>query len=122
MSDANRNKQIVASALQALGSGNVDAADEYIDANYIQHNPQVGNGLQAAKDFFRSVAPIEVEVHRVVAEGDIVVVHTNYKTWNMAGVDIFRVNDAGKIVEHWDVLQTIPETTASGNDLFSQLS
>jgi hypothetical protein len=48
----------------------------------------------------------------VIAEGDLVAVHSNYKTWNMAGVDIFRLNDDGKIVERWDVLQQIPETTA----------
>jgi predicted SnoaL-like aldol condensation-catalyzing enzyme len=40
----------------------------------------------------------------------------------MAVVDIFRLNDEGKAVEHWDVLQPVPETTASGNDMFSQLS
>jgi predicted SnoaL-like aldol condensation-catalyzing enzyme len=40
----------------------------------------------------------------------------------MAGVDIFRFNEQGKIIEHWDVLQEVPETTASGNDTFSQLS
>jgi predicted SnoaL-like aldol condensation-catalyzing enzyme len=40
----------------------------------------------------------------------------------MAGVDIFRIDDDGKITEHWDVLQQVPETTASGNDMFSQLS
>ena len=58
----------------------------------------------------------------VIAEGDFVAVHADYKTWNMAAVDIFRLNDDGKIVEHWDVLQQVPETTASGNDMFSQLS
>jgi predicted SnoaL-like aldol condensation-catalyzing enzyme len=45
-------------------------------------------------------------------------VHSNYETWNTARVDIFRLNDAGKIIEHWDVLQQVPETTASGNDMF----
>jgi predicted SnoaL-like aldol condensation-catalyzing enzyme len=40
----------------------------------------------------------------------------------MAAVDIFRFNDEGKIIEHWDVLQQVPEKTASGNDMFSQLS
>jgi predicted SnoaL-like aldol condensation-catalyzing enzyme len=49
-------------------------------------------------------------------------VHSNYKTFNMAIVDIYRLNDDGKIIEHWDVTQPVPETTASGNDMFSQLS
>jgi predicted SnoaL-like aldol condensation-catalyzing enzyme len=40
----------------------------------------------------------------------------------MAGVDIFRLDQAGKIIEYWDVLQQVPERTASGNDMFSQLS
>jgi predicted SnoaL-like aldol condensation-catalyzing enzyme len=78
--------------------------------------------LQAVKDFFAPVGPVDVDVHRVIAEGDLVAVHSNYKTFNMAGVDIFRLNDDAKIIEHWDVLQPIPETTASGNDMFSQLS
>jgi predicted SnoaL-like aldol condensation-catalyzing enzyme len=65
---------------------------------------------------------VDVEVHRVIAEGDLVAVHAHYKTWNVAGVDIFRLDDAGKIIEHWDVLQQVPETTASGNDMFSQLT
>jgi predicted SnoaL-like aldol condensation-catalyzing enzyme len=65
---------------------------------------------------------VDVEVHRVLAERDLVAVHSHYKTWNMAGVDIFRFNEQGKIIEHWDVLQEVPETTASGNDMFSQLS
>ena len=73
------------------------------------------------KDFFAPVGPVDVEVHRVIAEGDLVAVHSHYTTWNMSGVDIFRLHD-GKIIEHWDVLQEVPETTASGNDMFSQLS
>ena len=58
----------------------------------------------------------------MIAEGDLVVAHSHYKTFGMAGVDIWRFDEDGKIIEHWDVLQTVPETTASGNDMFSQLS
>jgi predicted SnoaL-like aldol condensation-catalyzing enzyme len=116
------NKQTVARIFDAFRAGDVDALDDLIVDDYVQHNPQAGNGLQAVKDFFAPVGPVDVDVHRVIAEGDLVAVHSNYKTFNMAGVDIFRLNDDAKIIEHWDVLQPIPETTASGNDMFSQLS
>jgi predicted SnoaL-like aldol condensation-catalyzing enzyme len=116
-----RNKDVVKRLFEAFRAGDTDAFDELIVDEYVQHNPQAGNGLQAVKDFFAPVGPVDVEVHRVIAEGDLVTVHSHYKTWNMAGVDIFRI-DGGKIIEHWDVLQQVPETTASGNDMFSQLS
>jgi predicted SnoaL-like aldol condensation-catalyzing enzyme len=122
MASTEQNKQTVARIFDAFRAGDVDALDDLIVDDYVQHNPQAGNGLQAVKDFFAPVGPVDVDVHRVIAEGDLVAVHSNYKTFNMAGVDIFRLNDDAKIIEHWDVLQPIPETTASGNDMFSQLS
>ena len=122
MANSERNKQTVARLFEAFRAGDVDAFDDLIVDDYVQHNPQAGNGLQAVKDFFAPAGPVDVEVHRVIAEGDLVAVHSNYKPWNMAGVDIFRLNDDGKIIEHWDVLQQVPEATASGNDMFSQLS
>lgn len=117
-----RNKEVVERLFDAFRAGDTDVFDELIVEEYVQHNPQAGNGLQAVKEFFAPVGPVDVEVHRVIAEGDLVAVHAHYKTWNMAGVDIFRLDDAGKIIEHWDVLQQVPEATASGNDMFSQLS
>ena len=122
MADTERNKQTVAGLFDAFRAGDVDAFDELIVEDYVQHNPQAANGLQAVKDFFAPVGPVDVEVHRVIAEADLVAAHSHYRTFNMAGVDIWRFNDDGKIIEHWDVLQQIPETTASGNDMFSQLS
>jgi predicted SnoaL-like aldol condensation-catalyzing enzyme len=122
MASTEQNKQTVARIFDAFRAGDVDALDDLIVDDYVQHNPQAGNGLQAVKDFFAPVGPVDVDVHRVIAEGDLVAVHSNYKTFNMAVVDIFRLNDDAKIIEHWDVLQPIPETTASGNDMFSQLS
>jgi predicted SnoaL-like aldol condensation-catalyzing enzyme len=117
-----RNKQTVARAFDAFRAGDVDAFDDLIVENYVQHNPQADNGLAAVKAFFRAIGPVEVDVYRVIAEGDLVAAHSHYKTINMAAVDIWRFNDEGKIIEHWDVLQQVPETTASGNDMFSQLS
>jgi predicted SnoaL-like aldol condensation-catalyzing enzyme len=122
MADRQRNKQTVSRLFDAFRAGDVDAFDDLIVEDYVQHNPQARNGLDAVKEFFRPVGPVDVEVHRVIAEGDLVAAHANYKNWNMAAVDIWRFNDEGKIIEHWDVLQEIPAETASGNDMFSQLS
>lgn len=122
MPDTELNKQTVARLFDAFRAGDVDAFDELIVPQYVQHNPQADNGLEAVKDFFRPVGPVDLDVHRVIAEGDLVAAHVHYKNWNMAAVDIWRFNDDGKIIEHWDVLQEVPEQTASGNDMFSQLS
>ena len=122
MTDTERNKQTVARLFDAFRAGDVDAFDELITEDYVQHNPQADNGLQAVKEFFRPVGPVDVDVHRVIAEGDLVAAHSHYKTFNMAAVDIWRFGEDGKMIEHWDVLQPIPETTASGNDMFSQLT
>lgn len=122
MPSTDSNKQLVSRLLEAFRTGDTSRFDDLIAIDYRQHNPQAGNGLDAVKAFFGQVGPLDVEVHRVVAEGDLVVVHSNYRTWNMAGVDIFKVGPVGKIVEHWDVLQPIPDTTASGNDMFTELS
>jgi predicted SnoaL-like aldol condensation-catalyzing enzyme len=120
--DTERNKQTVARLFDAFRAGDVDAFDDLIVEDYVQHNPQADNGLRAVKEFFAPVGPVDVEVYRVIAEGDFVVAHSHYKTFNMAGADIWRFNDEGKMIEHWDVLQQVAETTASGNDMFSQLT
>ena len=122
MPNTEKNKETVARVFDAFRAGDPDAFDELIVEDYVQHNPQAENGLQAVKEFFRPLGPVDVEVYRVIAEGDLVVAHSHYRSFNMAGVDIWRFNDEGKMVEHWDVLQEVPETTASGNDMFSQLT
>jgi predicted SnoaL-like aldol condensation-catalyzing enzyme len=122
MADTERNKQTVTRLFDAFRAGDVDAFDELIVPEYVQHNPQADNGLEAVKAFFRPVGAVDFEVHKVIAEGDLVAAHVHYRTFNMAAVDIWRFNDEGKMIEHWDVLQEIPEQTASGNDMFSQLS
>jgi predicted SnoaL-like aldol condensation-catalyzing enzyme len=119
---ATQNTQTVQRLFDAFRSGDTNAFEELIVEDFVQHNPQVDNGRGAVQAFFAAAGAVDVEVHRTIAEGDLVAVHSHYKTWNTAAVDIFRLNDEGKIVEHWDVLQPIPNTTANGNDMFSQLS
>ena len=80
MADTERNKQTVARLYDAFRAGDVDALDDLIVEDYVQHNPQVGNGLEAVKAFFRPVGPVDADVYRVIAEGDLVAVHVHLDT------------------------------------------
>ena len=77
MADTERNKHAVARLFEAFRVGDTDAFDDLIVDDYVQHDAQAANGLQAAKDYFAPVGPVDVEVHRVIAEGDLVAVHSN---------------------------------------------
>ena len=101
------------------------AIEEYAGDQYIQHNPHVGDGKEAFIVYFERMAEEypgkKTTFKRAVAENNYVVLHC-FQQWpgdqDYAGIDIFRFDDNGKIVEHWDVLQVISEESKNENGLF----
>ena len=104
-----------------------EAIEKYMGAHYIQHNPDVADGKEAFALYFEKMAKEypnkRVHFKRVFAEDNFVILHChhefpNYKDRNWAGIDIFRFDENGKIVEHWDVLQVVPPISANTNTMF----
>jgi predicted SnoaL-like aldol condensation-catalyzing enzyme len=120
------SKRVASALVDELTSGrDVTAFDRYVSDPYFQHTPQTPNGIAAAKEFFAAAfaasPDFSVSVKRVIAEGDYVAIHSHYKSGpddlGLAVLDIYRVRD-GKVVEHWDVIQPVPATSANDNTMF----
>jgi len=101
----------------------LDVGPKYLSENLKQHRPNIGDGRQATIDeyvaYVKDHTTHKEEIKRVIAEGDLVAVHAAAidEPDQVAVVDIFRVKN-GKIVEHWDVCQAVPEKSANSNTMF----
>ena len=120
------NKKIVLAFYDAaLVKMDVDAAMTYLGTKYIQHNPIAPDGVEGVRGlikFLKERFPERTSsIKRVMAEGDFVMLHVHAKSKpedrGSAIIDIFRVEN-GKIVEHWDVMQPVPEKSANTNTMF----
>ncbi|WP_171164443.1 nuclear transport factor 2 family protein [Streptomyces sp. I05A-00742] len=102
-----------------------EAAARYLGPVYIQHNPGAPDGPEAFVSFIthfgKQHPELSMEFKRVVAEGDLVVLHSHMRTspedLGSAVMDIVRIEN-GRIVEHWDVVQPIPDKAANDNTMF----
>ncbi|WP_319451026.1 MULTISPECIES: ester cyclase [unclassified Mycobacterium] len=120
------NKQAVLAFYEAaINDKDFEAASKLIGPRYVQHNPLIADGIDGLKGFIRELREkfpeLHAEVKQVFADGDFVIGHVHgVRVPGQRGsaiVDVFKLED-GKIVEHWDVIQPIPEEAMNPNGIF----
>lgn len=127
MQNSTKNKQNAIAFYDLMFNQNQPdkAIEKYAGESYTQHNPHVEDGKEGFIKYFHKMQQEypgkKVYFKKAIAEEDLVVLHC-HQVWpgdqEYAGIDIFRFDDNGKIVEHWDVLQVIPQKMAHDNGMF----
>ena len=121
-----QNKENAIAFYRMAYMGNPTKAVElYVGDQYIQHNPLVGDGpgpfIEYFNRMFEEYPDKSIEFVRSVAEGNLVALHT-HQTWpgndQYVTMDFFRFDDNGKIIEHWDAMQEIPDKSANPNTMY----
>ena len=124
--DLQKNKQNAIAFYRTAYEGNPRKAVElYLGNQYIQHNPDVADGLEGVIKYFERMQAEypdkSIEFVRCIAEGDLVALHT-HQTWpdddQYVTMDFFRFDENGKICEHWDAIQQIPKQSANPNTMY----
>lgn len=121
---ANKQNAIAFYRMAYLGKPR-QAVELYVGDDYIQHNPLVGDGKEPFITYFermqKEYSEKSIEFVRAIAEGDLVALHT-HQVWpgneEYVTMDFFRFDANGKIVEHWDAMQEIPDHSANGNTMY----
>lgn len=121
-----QNKKIVLDFYEKVLNGkNPEALTSYLGSRYTQHNPGIADGVEGLRKFIEFLRQNSPQAHsepkHVFADGDYVIIHSHAirepGTRGVAIVDIFRLEEQ-KIVEHWDIIQPVPETAANSNGMF----
>ena len=124
--DPETNKKVVLDFYEkGLNQKDFDAAAKYFGPRYIQHNPGAPDGIEGFKAFIalrkEKFPNARSEIKRAFADGDYVILHVHSMREpgerGVAIVDIFRLEN-GKIVEHWDVVQPVPDQALNANGMF----
>lgn len=124
--DLQKNKENAIAFYRTAYLGNPKLAiEKYVGSEYIQHNPDVANGTQGFIDYFERMQAEypekSIEFVRCIAEDDLVSLHT-HQTWpgndQYVTMDFFRFDAEGKICEHWDAIQQIPEKSKNPNTMY----
>lgn len=123
--ETDKNKELVSTAYQRIfGDLDSNAVEEFMSENFIQHNPTIVDGQEGVKALVnmltaQGVPKQKIEFKHIIAEGDIVILHSRYE---MAGnewrfIDIYRIEN-DMLVEHWDAMMPMPEQRANNNSMF----
>jgi predicted SnoaL-like aldol condensation-catalyzing enzyme len=121
-----KNKKNAIAFYQTAYNGNpAKAIEDYVGNEYIQHNPDVEDGIGGFISYFERMQEEypekSIEFVRCIAEGDLVALHT-HQTWpgndQYVTMDFFRFDENGKICEHWDAIQKIPNESANPNTMY----
>ena len=106
---------------EVFNGGKAERFYDIVSSKYIQHNPMLHDGAETVVEAIKKFTRIPCEIKRIAIEGDLAFVHCHYKDGSglgLAVVDIFRVDSDGKIAEHWDVAQKVPENSVNSNGMF----
>ena len=123
---AESNKQVIRDFYEEVLCGhNLDVVDRYMHEDYVQHNPLAAQGsagfIEFHESFFSAIPDARTTINMMVAEGDLVALHT-HQVWpggdEYVTMDFFRCDDSGKIVEHWDSIQEIPDKSENDNTMY----
>lgn len=120
------NRDRIRTAVETLyakvfNEGQAGLLSGLVAGEYIQHNPLFPNGTAPLVGYLKQAGKIPCEIKRMAVDGDLAFVHVRYLDWGgkeHAAVDVFRFDDSGKILEHWDVMQPVPAESANANTMF----